>query len=80
MAPDTKTLVRKQFVGGNACLYVGEQLSTTPEGNDYSWVRHHVIKLSADGRTERMEFFPEDQWDAALALFDQLAGPGPTNS
>ncbi|MEP6626288.1 MAG: hypothetical protein ABJC79_17705, partial [Acidimicrobiia bacterium] len=74
LAPDTLFVRKKVIVSRRALLTVDEQRSTTPEGNRYNWVRNTVSRLAFDGRLERSEFFPEDRWNDALALFDDWAG------
>ncbi len=70
LAPDTLFVAVKSFVSGRVSLQVQHQHSTTPEGNRYTWFRNTATQHGADGRIVRCEYFPEDRWDDALALFD----------
>ncbi len=71
LAPDTLFVPVKAFVSGRVSLQVQDQHSTTPEGNQYTWVRNSVSEHAADGLIIRNELFPEDRWDDAVALFDE---------
>ena len=71
LAPDTLFVITKVITAGSAALLVQEQRSTTPEGNRYTWVRNMVSEYTPDGRIMRSEYFPEDRWDDAVALFDE---------
>ncbi|MGZ6907450.1 MAG: nuclear transport factor 2 family protein [Acidimicrobiia bacterium] len=71
LAPDTWFVVRKIDVVGSASLSVVEQHSTTTAGSSYLWVRNTVTRYVGDGRIEAQEYFPDDRWDDAVALFDE---------
>jgi class 3 adenylate cyclase/tetratricopeptide (TPR) repeat protein/ketosteroid isomerase-like protein len=72
MTPDTMVIGRKRYVQSNAVLLSHEQVSTTSEGNEYRWVRFLVGVVSSRGRIARLEYFPDDRWDDAVARFEQL--------
>ena len=73
VAPDTVFVAAKTFIVGRVVLQVLLQRSTTAEGNQYTWVRNTVAGYDAAARLARVEYFPEERWDDALALFDEWA-------
>ena len=73
VAPRNVFVTQKAFTRGWARLSLQLHLSVTPEGNTYEWVRVAVGRFNAEVLVERIEFFPEDRWDDAVALFDEWA-------
>ena len=50
----------------------------TPEGAEAEWLTHNVWVADDAGRALHGELFAEEDWDAALARFDELAARRPT--
>lgn len=75
--PDFAFVFAKGYVAGNASLNVVPFTGATPEGSRYEWRYVQLARIDADGRALRFEFFPEERWDDAVALFDEwVAGHG----
>ena len=52
-------------------------IGTTTDGGEYEWVPVFVCHRGPDGLIDRMEAFAPEDWDAALARFDELAAEAP---
>ncbi len=73
LAPDHHMIVRTQNVAGRAVLTTVDSLGTSDDGGSVAWALHSLAIVDASGRITTLEFFDEDDWDAALARFDELA-------
>ena len=73
MVPDAVVIPVKALASGDGVLTVFHTIGTTADGNRYEWTPVQVAHRGADGLTDRLEFFPVEEWDAALARFDELA-------
>ena len=71
--PDLRSRIRKLWVQGRAALSVGEAIGTDEQGGLQCWPLLTVWALDAAGKTQRIEYFALEQFDAALARFDELA-------
>ncbi len=80
MRNHARRCTRGNSVQNNVVLLSHEQVSTMSEGNEYSWVRFIVGAMSSRGRISRVDYFPDDRWLDAIALFDQLATKPPTQT
>jgi hypothetical protein len=61
-------------------LSVFHTIGTTADGSRYEWTPVAVGHRGVDGLIDRSEFFPVEEWDAALARFDELAAwPAPAD-
>ena len=70
---------RTQHVAGRAVLTTVDSLGTTDDGGRVEWALHSLATVDATARITTLEFFDEDDWDAALARFDELSAVGPRN-
>ena len=71
--PDAVVVVQRTFESAGATLAAMKTTGRTPEGSRYEWRAYFVVRNSSTGVTDRAESFPADQWDAALACFEQLS-------
>ena len=70
---------RKGFVSGAAVLVVYESQRLDPHGGEVLYQSYFVGRVDASDRIDRMEWFDLDDWDAALARFDELAAEAPAD-
>jgi len=71
-------LVTKQLVGRAATLDSHVSRGIDPHGNDVVWLFHAVCGFDREARYSSTDWYDADDWDAALARFDDLAVAGPT--
>jgi class 3 adenylate cyclase len=74
---DAVVVAEKTFESAGATLAAIKTTGRTPEGSGYEWQAYFVVRNSNTGVTDRAESFPADQWDAALACFDDLSAADP---
>jgi hypothetical protein len=77
--PDLRSRIRKVWVQGRAALSVGEAVGTDEEGGLQRWPLLTVQVYDAAGKTRRIEYFAPEQFDGALARFDEIAA-GPVDA
>jgi class 3 adenylate cyclase/ketosteroid isomerase-like protein len=80
MVPDNVRIAVKLLPAGNTVLMVTQVAGTTTDGSAYEWTPVAVSHRGADGLIDRLEFFPVEAWDAALARFDELAAAAPADA
>ncbi len=68
-------LSRTLDVAGRSVLATIQDEATSDDGTETHWVFHAVATFDASDRCARMEIFPEDDWEGALARFDELSPP-----
>ncbi|MEX1009019.1 MAG: nuclear transport factor 2 family protein, partial [Acidimicrobiia bacterium] len=73
----TATINRSIFVQGRALLAVQDLHRDDADGADYRWGYSVLVAFDALWRLQRLEWFDDDHWDAALARFDELAAEVP---
>ncbi len=72
LAPDYLGYDRTRYWSGRASLMTRCGLGTSTDGSAYEWVHHLVTLVDTAGLVERIEWFAEDDFDAALARVDEL--------
>ena len=80
LAPDVVGVGTKSYADGRVLLSTVDAAGTTPEGNEYSWFYIYLLRGGSDGLIERIETFNLDQWDEALATFDEWTSESLTPS
>ena len=70
--PDLQSRIRKLFVQGRAVLSVGDVVGTDEHGGLQQWPVLTVYETDVAGANRRIEYFAPEQWDAALARFDEI--------
>ena len=73
-SPDSVVISRRFVAAGSASLATYGVRGTSDHGERYEY-DFHVPALVHDGSFVTFEFFAEDDWDAALARFDELSAP-----
>ena len=72
-APDFTFFFAKPQVEGNVAITPVPFFGTTPEGSHYEWSYVQVAVADPDtGTAVAFEFFDDDQWDDAVARFEEL--------
>ena len=72
--PDVTIGFAQLFVRGGVALGVMQSLTgATAEGLSYEWAYVQLGEIDVDGRATRFEFYELDQWDEAVARFDEIA-------
>ena len=79
LASGIVTVQRRTHVRGSTRLHTVDVSAATSEGNVIEWSAHVVLVLDSAGRDSRQEWFPEDQFPAALARFDELGTAAPAD-
>ncbi len=64
----------KVLVQGDAALTVMPMDGVTAEGSAYRWSKVVVGRVEGSGRFTEFAYFDIEQWDEALALFDDWSG------
>ncbi len=72
-APDLHGFARTVFYTERAALAVTAFAGTGQGGSEYEWDLVYVAQADDRGRYLRIEYYPIDDWAAALARFDELA-------
>jgi hypothetical protein len=75
--PDLLSRIRKVFVQGRAVLSVGEAMGSDQHGGLQRWPMLNMMEFDAAGATRRIEYFAPEQFDDALARFDELDAAAP---
>ena len=73
MVPDAVVIPIKTLASADAVLIACRTIGTTAEGNSYEWTPTFVARRDGDALVARVESFSPEQWDAALARFDEFA-------
>ena len=63
-------------VRGRTILVTVVNDGVDPDGGEVVWTFHSLLVADADSRTERIEIFGADDWDAALDRFEELSRGG----
>ena len=77
--PDLQSRIRKLFVQGRAVLSVGDVVGTDEHGGLQQWPVITVYETDVAGANRRIEYFALEQWDAALARFDEIVAESPAD-
>ncbi len=72
LAPDMQLHFRSQQISGTAILRTNVSDATSSDGGALEWALHGVSTVGPDGRINHLEYFEEDDFDAALARLDEL--------
>ncbi len=72
-APDATFVMTAVYASAAAVLASMRVSGHTSDGSEYEWLTAWVGRIGADGLFSRFDAFQIDQWDDALALFDELA-------
>jgi class 3 adenylate cyclase len=81
---DRTILVPKYLLGPGALLGSAIRRGVDENGSELLWLMHVVDEFDADARFRRADFYDAEDWDAALARFDEIvadhdrAGSTPT--
>jgi hypothetical protein len=67
------TVNRKVLVAGRTILTVQHAMRRSSDGRDFEWNASLIAVFDPSFRLRRLEYFDDDDWDAALARFDELA-------
>ena len=70
-APELHGFAPKSYYAPRVCLAAATFVGTGTEGSEYEWNLVMLAHADDQGRYLRLEYFPEDQWAEALALFDE---------
>ena len=74
---DAFLIYRKLFVARDTVLAVTLGEGANADGGAVSWSFHIVVHADEQCRFDAMEWFDEDDFDAALARFDELGAAAP---
>ena len=77
---DQTYLIRTVQFSGQASLVTIENGGADADGREFVWVFHMVGQRDPTGRATGLEMFDEDDWDAAVTRFDELAAEVPPDS
>jgi hypothetical protein len=72
---DESFLVTKYLVRSNAMLASVVNRGVDPRGNDAEWLLHIVTAVDGENRFSSTDWYDAEDWNAALARFDELAAP-----
>lgn len=72
VAPDAVNVPRKLWVSGGVLLTCEDSYGSTTDGNRYEWPVHTVGTVDDAGHCDRIELFADEDFDAAVARFDEL--------
>ena len=67
------TINRAAFVGRSVVLVVQDAVRRAAHGGDYEWTAYLLAAFDSSLRLERLEYFAEEDWEVALARFDELS-------
>jgi hypothetical protein len=72
--PDVTIGFARLFARGDVALGVMQSLTgATAEGLIYEWAYVQLGEIDGDGRATRFEFYALEQWDEAVARFEEMA-------
>ena len=70
--PSSAFVFAKPYIVGSVVLTPVPFVGTTPEGSRYEWSSVQLGRVDEAGRVHRFEHFADDQWELAVARFDEL--------
>ncbi len=70
LVPDMRLRFRSHHIVGDALLRTNVSFGSTPDGGVLEWALHAVSTVGRDGRIDHLEYFDEDDFNAALACLD----------
>ena len=73
----TVAVQAKRYVSERAILEATSNHGSTEDGHDYVWAYATVACFDGDGLIAADHAFPIEQWDEAVALFDEWTGRAP---